>query len=197
MNCASMMSTKPGESCIESNRMQSWFWRYFKKPLSKHPNKSLIHASAGLLTTLSWRLTLNEQPKQRSEKKRRSKVEKTKQIALEQAGYHVGSAEDFLELSPEEAAFVELRLRVSRGIRTLREKCHLTQQELGRKLRSSQSRVAKMEAATNDVSLDLLFRGFFALGGSVHDLIKRPRIEKGKSKPRPGKHIGQVPKNRT
>ena len=41
---------------------------------------------------------------------------------------------------------------------------------MARKLKSSQSRVAKMEAGAADVSLDLLFRGFFALGGTLKDL---------------------------
>jgi len=33
-------------------------------------------------------------------------------------------------------------------------------------MKSRQSRVAKMEAGAADVSLDLLFRGLFALGGA-------------------------------
>ena len=45
---------------------------------------------------------------------------------------------------------------------------------MAKKLNSSQSRVAKLEAASADVSLDLMFRGLFALGGSLMDLRLAP-----------------------
>src|SRR5205807_6239379 len=93
-----------------------------------------------------------------------------KRRALEAAGFRVGNAEDFLGLSQDERAFVELRMTVSRKIRSLRKQCNLTQTQLGAKIHSSQSRIAKMEAGAKDVSLDLLFRGLFALGGTVQDL---------------------------
>jgi DNA-binding XRE family transcriptional regulator len=90
--------------------------------------------------------------------------------ALESAGFRIGDAEDFLGLSEEERRLVELRLAVSRSIRKLRIRHGLTQQELAARLRSSQSRVAKIEAGSSDVSLDLMFRSFFAVGGHLSDL---------------------------
>ena len=66
---------------------------------------------------------------------------------------------------------MELRLAVSRRIRELREQAGVTQQRLATLLNSSQSRVAKIEAAANDVSLDLAFRALFAIGGRLGDLI--------------------------
>jgi ribosome-binding protein aMBF1 (putative translation factor) len=97
-------------------------------------------------------------------------MDKRKRAALEAAGFRIGDAEDFLALTDEERRLVDLRLTVSRVIRRLRERQHLTQQMLAVKLRSSQSRVAKIEAGAADVSLDLLFRGLFAVGGSLDDL---------------------------
>jgi predicted XRE-type DNA-binding protein len=97
-------------------------------------------------------------------------MNKEKRRALETAGFVFEDAEDFLELTAEERQLVELRLLVSRAVRARREQQHLTQEQVARKLKSSQSRVAKMEAGAADVSLDLLFRGFFALGGTVKDL---------------------------
>jgi predicted XRE-type DNA-binding protein len=97
-----------------------------------------------------------------------------KRRALEAAGFVFEDAEDFLELTPEERRLVELRLAVSRAVRARREQQHLTQEQVARKLKSSQSRVAKMEAGAPDVSLDLLFRGLFALGGSLKDLGLTP-----------------------
>lgn len=94
-------------------------------------------------------------------------MEKSKRKAVKAAGFRVGDAEDFLELTAEEVRLVELRLAVGQTMRRLRQKRHLTQQQLAVKLKSSQSRVAKMEAASSDVSLDLLLRGLFIVGGDI------------------------------
>jgi predicted XRE-type DNA-binding protein len=97
-------------------------------------------------------------------------MNKAKRQALEAAGFIFEDTEDFLELTAEERRLVELRLAVSRAVRTRREQQNLTQEQVAKKLKSSQSRVAKMEAGAADVSLDLLFRGLFALGGTLNDL---------------------------
>jgi DNA-binding XRE family transcriptional regulator len=103
------------------------------------------------------------------------KAEKRKK--LESAGFRVGNTEDFLELTPEEQELVDLRLKVSRLVRTLRERRNMTQIQLARKISSSQSRVAKLESGASDVSLDLLFRGFFAVGGKMNAVtgVKSPK----------------------
>lgn len=93
-----------------------------------------------------------------------------KQLALESAGFRIGDAEDFLELDKEERKLVELRVALSKTVRRLRERSGLTQQQLATKLRSSQSRIAKLEAASSDVSLDMLFRGLFTMGGEIDDI---------------------------
>ncbi|WP_420629652.1 helix-turn-helix domain-containing protein [Candidatus Leptofilum sp.] len=93
-----------------------------------------------------------------------------KKEKLVQAGWAVGSAEDFLELSPEEAAYIELKLALAENLRQVRQNNHLTQKELARLIKSSQSRVAKMESGDPSVSIDLLIRSLFALGKTLHDL---------------------------
>ena len=95
-----------------------------------------------------------------------------KRKKLEAAGWHVGSAADFLVLSAEEAALVETRLAVSSALRQRRQRQGVTQATLARKLRSSQSRVAKMEAGDPSISLDLLLRAFFATGATKRDLAR-------------------------
>jgi DNA-binding XRE family transcriptional regulator len=95
-----------------------------------------------------------------------------KRKRLEAAGWSVGSATDFLELSPEEAAFVELKLRLSENLRRRRQSKKLSQAELAKKIKSSQSRVAKMEAGDPGVSLDLLIRALLAIGATRNDLAK-------------------------
>jgi hypothetical protein len=107
---------------------------------------------------------------------------------LEAAGFRFMDAEEFLGLTPEESRMVELRLRVSRLVRRLREVNGLTQLQLARKMKSSQSRVAKIEAGESDVSLDLSFRALFAAGGDVADLV-RPHQEKPTGR-RPGSQEG-------
>ena len=90
------------------------------------------------------------------------KVKKRK--ALLEAGWKIGEAEDFLGLTPEEAALIEIRLALARCIRELRKGHGLTQSKMAERIGSSQSRVAKMEKADSSVSLDLMFRSAIALG---------------------------------
>src|ERR1043166_1019712 len=99
-------------------------------------------------------------------------MDAAKRKRLEAAGWSVGSATDFLELSPEEAAFVELKLRLSENLRRRRQSKKLSQAELAKKIKSSQSRVAKMEAGDPGVSLDLLIRALLAIGATRNDLAK-------------------------
>lgn len=93
-----------------------------------------------------------------------------KRSALEAAGFVFGDAEDFLGLDDEERRLVELRVAVSRKVRQLRERRQWTQAQLAEKLGSSQSRIAKIETGVRGVSLDLMFRGLFAVGGTLADL---------------------------
>ncbi|HZF07343.1 MAG TPA: helix-turn-helix domain-containing protein [Thermoanaerobaculia bacterium] len=65
-----------------------------------------------------------------------------------------------------------LRLKLSNAVRDLRKKKRLTQIELAELLHSSQSRVAKAEAADESGSLDLLIRSLFVLGATDRDLAK-------------------------
>jgi predicted XRE-type DNA-binding protein len=91
---------------------------------------------------------------------------------LEAKGWRVGTAEEFLRLTPEEAALVEIRLKLADGVRELRKQRRLTQAGLAKRLGSSQSRVAKVETADESVSLDLLIRSFLAMGATPSDLAK-------------------------
>lgn len=95
-----------------------------------------------------------------------------KRQKLEAAGWQLGTASDFLDLSAEEAGFVEMKLALSQTLRVWRTRKRLTQVELAKQLRSSQSRVAKMEAADPSVSVDLLLRSLFQLGAKPKDIAK-------------------------
>ena len=89
-----------------------------------------------------------------------------KRRRLETAGWKVGTAEEFLDLTEAEAALVDMKLALSEGLRDLRVRRRLTQAAVAKAIGSSQSRVAKMEAADPSVSMDLLVRTLFWLGAS-------------------------------
>jgi hypothetical protein len=99
-------------------------------------------------------------------------MRESKKKRLEAKGWKVGSAEEFLDLSPEEAAYIELKLKLSESLRRQRQRKKLTQVQLARLVRSSQSRVAKMEAGDPSVSLDLLIRSLLAMGASRRELAR-------------------------
>lgn len=97
-------------------------------------------------------------------------MDKAKQHRLMRVGWRTGDAADFLELSPEETAFVELRLALASHLRLLRTQNSWTQAQVAGRLGSSQSRVAKMEAADASVSVDLLVWSLLALGASRQEV---------------------------
>jgi DNA-binding XRE family transcriptional regulator len=98
-------------------------------------------------------------------------MDDAKRQRLEAAGWVMGDYGDFLGLTEAERQQVELRLALCRGIRELRAAKGLTQSALGKMIDSTQSRIAKVESGTTiEVSLDLMFRAYFALGGTLEDL---------------------------
>ncbi len=102
-------------------------------------------------------------------------MNKTKKKRLESAGWKVGTADEFLGLSQEEVRIVEMKLVLSDSLRRHRLKRRITQTELARRLGSSQSRVAKLEAGAMGVTLDLLFRALFATGVSAEEIAREIR----------------------
>ena len=110
-------------------------------------------------------------------------MKRTKRTKLEAAGWAVGSVKEFLGLSDAEAALLEVKLVLSRSLRDRRQQCGLSQVQLAERLRSSQSRVAKMEAGDPSVSMDLLVSALLLLGATAADLAKAIRGgEKGKGR---------------
>ena len=95
-----------------------------------------------------------------------------KRRRLEAKGWKIGTAQEFLHLSAEEAAYIDLKVRLAMGLRERRRRRSLTQADLAQRLRSSQSRVAKIEAGDPSVSLDLLIRSLLILGASRRELSR-------------------------
>lgn len=97
-------------------------------------------------------------------------MDKRKKKKLAKKGWKVGSVAEFLDLSAEESAYIEMKLALSEKLRERRRRKKLTQAELAKAIESSQSRVAKMEAGDPTVSIDLLVKSLLALGVSKKEL---------------------------
>jgi ribosome-binding protein aMBF1 (putative translation factor) len=93
-----------------------------------------------------------------------------KRKRLRARGWKVGNVQEFLGITDQEAGYIELRLRLAKGLKARRNARSLSQIELAKAVRSSQSLVAKMEAGDPTVSIDLLVRSLLALGASNREL---------------------------
>lgn len=99
-------------------------------------------------------------------------MKKSKKAKLEKAGWKIGSVQDFLELTEDEVAFIEMKIALAKYLKDRRKRKKLTQDQLAHALHSSQSRVAKMEAGDPSVSLDLLVKSLLSLGTSPKQLAR-------------------------
>jgi len=93
-----------------------------------------------------------------------------KRDKLERAGWKVGDTKEFLGLTEAEAALIDVRVSLARELKRRRLERNLSQAALARRLRSSQSRVAKMEAGDPSVTIDLLLRSLFTAGSTSSDI---------------------------
>src|SRR5579884_968961 len=75
---------------------------------------------------------------------------------LENAGFKISTTQDLLGLSDEEMALIDLKIALIDMFKAARKSSGISQVELAKLIGSSQSRVAKLEAASPDISLDLI-----------------------------------------
>jgi predicted XRE-type DNA-binding protein len=108
-------------------------------------------------------------------------MEITKRKALQAAGWKVGDAADFLGMSDEERQLLDTRVELALAVRRQREALHMSQKQLGAILKTTQPRVARIERAASDVSMDQLVRAFTATGGRI-------AIKRAKAKARKGEN---------
>ena len=106
----------------------------------------------------------------------------SKRKALKDAGWNVGSTSEFLGLTDAEEMLVNMKLALASKVRERRQQLKITQQELAKRLGSSQSRVAKMEVPDRSVSMELLVRSLASLGASRTEIgrIIGARVVTGK-----------------
>ena len=87
-------------------------------------------------------------------------------------GWVEGSVQDFLNLDAADMEYIETRLALTQAIRAERQKRHITQVALAARMKTTQSRVAKIEKGDPSVSMDMILRGFFTLGLTRKELAK-------------------------
>lgn len=88
-------------------------------------------------------------------------MEQAKRQHLEAKGWKVRTVWEFLELTQEESALIEIKLALSRSLKE-RQQGLMTQAELADKVHSSQPRIAKAENGDSSVSSELLIRAMLA-----------------------------------
>ena len=91
---------------------------------------------------------------------------------LEKAGYRITDAKEFLKLSNEEIAVIDLKISLVKTLKEVRKASGVTQKQLARMIHSSQSRIAMLENGSPDVSLELICKALFSLGLSLEGLGK-------------------------
>lgn len=96
--------------------------------------------------------------------------EARKIVRLEKAGWKTVTVQGFLDLPNEDMAIIEVKVALAKRLREQRARAGLTQVEIAKIVRSSQPRVAKMEAADKSVSIDLLVKALVRTGVSVKEI---------------------------
>ncbi|NEQ67970.1 MAG: transcriptional regulator [Symploca sp. SIO2D2] len=90
---------------------------------------------------------------------------------LEDKGWKVGTVSDFLELSPEQAILLEIKLALSRSLQE-RKQALVTRNEHTESIHSSQLPIAKVENEEESVSIELLISAILSTGASPQDIAQ-------------------------
>lgn len=102
----------------------------------------------------------------------RKKMRASKRKRLEAKGWRLTSAEEFLGLTREQVAYLEMKLALADAVKAQREKSNLSQVELAARMKLSQSRVAKIESGDPSVSLDLLVWAVLSAGATRKEVAR-------------------------
>ena len=89
-----------------------------------------------------------------------------KRKQLEAAGYRITDSAEWLELTPQEQAIVNMRVNFALEIERVRKASNITQQKLAEKIGTRQSGVARMLNNPTTATIDSLIRTLLALGAS-------------------------------
>jgi DNA-binding XRE family transcriptional regulator len=79
-------------------------------------------------------------------------------------GWSEGTVAEFLQLSPQEEAIVEMRVRLSRAVRERRAELGISQRELAKRMGTQQPHISEIENGA--ATLETMIRAFLTLGGT-------------------------------
>ncbi len=99
-------------------------------------------------------------------------MKKSTRERLEKAGYRITDAQKFLGLSDEELSIIDLKICLIKKLREVRKASGVTQKQLAKIMKSSQSRVAMLESGSSDASLELICKALFVLGLTSREIGK-------------------------
>ena len=97
-------------------------------------------------------------------------IDSKKQKQLARKGWVVTTAADFLDLTSEESAYIELKLLLSQSLRERRKVRQLSQGVVAESIGASQLSVSKTAQTDPAVSLDLLVRSLLSLGVTPEEI---------------------------
>jgi hypothetical protein len=100
-----------------------------------------------------------------------------KKARLEAAGYKFTTTTNWLDLTPEDEAEIESRLATDRARRALaalvkESRGPMTQTELAKRIKTTQPRIAKIESASPNVSIEQLMRAAIGAGADLKRIGK-------------------------
>ena len=93
-----------------------------------------------------------------------------KKARIEAMGGRVTTVEDWLDLTPEEVAVLDMKIRLGEQLKTQRRRRKLSQERAAKILHTSQGRVSKLEKG--QATLDQLARSLLAMGGSKKEVAR-------------------------
>jgi len=98
-------------------------------------------------------------------------MDKDKQAKLASKGWKIGTVSEFLELTPAEATYIELRLALSENLKQRQTQKQLTSSHT-QLLNANSSQIEKLETGETEVTLDFLIRSLLTLGVTVKELAE-------------------------
>ncbi len=88
---------------------------------------------------------------------------------IAELGWKDGTVAEFLGLTPEESALIEIKLALGKHLKQRRQK-RMTQAQLAQRLNQSQSQIASAESGQPLVSIELLVRAMLTTGATVQEI---------------------------
>jgi transcriptional regulator with XRE-family HTH domain len=97
-------------------------------------------------------------------------MDKDKQAKLALKGWKIGTVNEFLDLTPAEATYIELRLALSENLK--QRQTQITSSQFAQLLNANSSQIEKLETREAEVTLDFLIRSLLTLGATVKELAE-------------------------